>query len=41
MAPMADYDKEQWQAEERSRDEAQTAFRDKMAKSRQRSSTPS
>jgi len=34
---MADYDKEQWQAEERSRDEAQTAFRDKMAKSRQRS----
>lgn len=34
---MSDYDKQQWQAEQAARDDAQTAFRDKMAKSRERS----
>tara|TARA_R110002020_G_scaffold65084_8_gene172098 strand:+ start:698 stop:1324 length:627 start_codon:yes stop_codon:yes gene_type:complete len=34
---MSDYDKQQWQAEQAAREEAQTAFRDKMAKSRERS----
>jgi hypothetical protein len=39
---MSDYDKEnydkaQWQAEQEARDEAQTAYRDKMAKARERS----
>lgn len=34
---MSDYDKQQWQAEQVARDEAQTAFRDKMAKARERS----
>ena len=34
---MSDYDKQQWQAEQAARDEAQTAFRDKMAKARERS----
>ncbi len=34
---MSDYDKQKWQAEQAARDEAQTAFRDKMAKARERS----
>jgi hypothetical protein len=34
---MSDYDKEQWQAEQEARDEAQSAYRDKMAKARERS----
>jgi len=34
---MSDYDREQWQESERAREDAQTAFRDKMAKSRERS----
>lgn len=34
---MSDYDKQQWQAEQAARDEAQSVFRDKMAKSRERS----
>lgn len=34
---MSDYDKDQWQAEQEARDEAQTAYRDKMAKARERS----
>jgi len=34
---MSDYDKEQWQAEQDARDRAETAYRDKMQKARQRS----
>ena len=34
---MSDYDRQQWQAEQEARDEAQTAYRDKMAKARARS----
>lgn len=34
---MSDFDKQEWQAEQLARDEAQTAFRDKMAKARERS----
>lgn len=33
---MSDYDKEQWQAEETAREQAQNAYRDKMAKARAR-----
>jgi len=35
--PMSDFDKQQWQAEEAARDAATTAYRDKMAKARERS----
>ncbi len=34
---MSDYDKEQWQAEQTARDQAETAYRDKMTKARERS----
>jgi hypothetical protein len=34
---MSDYDKEQWQAEQAAQDSAQNAYRDKMAKARERS----
>jgi len=34
---MSDYDRELWQAEQIAQEEAQAAFRDKMAKARQRS----
>ena len=34
---MADYDREQWQEEQAARDQAETAYRDKMAKARERS----
>ena len=34
---MSDYDRDQWQADQVARDEAQTAFRDKMGKARERS----
>lgn len=34
---MSDYDREIWQAEQAAQDEAQTAYRDKMAKARERS----
>jgi len=34
---MSDYDRETWQAEQSLRDEAETAYRDKMAKARERS----
>lgn len=34
---MSDYDREQWQAEQAERDESQSAYRDKMAKARERS----
>lgn len=34
---MSDYDKEQWQAETEARERAETAYRDKMAKARERS----
>jgi len=34
---MSDYDKEQWQAEQEVRNSAQSAYRDKMAKARERS----
>lgn len=34
---MSDYDRDIWQAEQAARDEAQTAYRDKMAKARERS----
>ncbi len=34
---MSDYDRQNWQAEQEARDEAQTAYRDKMAKARERS----
>jgi len=36
---MSDYDKEQWQAEQAAQDQAQTAYRDKMARARQRSAS--
>jgi len=36
---MSDYDKEQWQAEEAAREASQTAYRDKMAKARERSAS--
>ena len=34
---MSDYDREQWQAEQDARDRAETTYRDKMQKARQRS----
>lgn len=34
---MSDYDRENWQAEQTARDEAETAYNDKMAKARERS----
>lgn len=34
---MSDYDREIWQAEQAAQDQAQTAYRDKMAKARERS----
>lgn len=34
---MSDYDREQWQAEQEAQTQAQTAYRDKMAKARERS----
>lgn len=34
---MSDYDRETWQAEQAARDQAQTAYRDKMTKARERS----
>lgn len=34
---MSDYDRERWQAEQVERDEAQTAYRDKMTRARERS----
>ena len=36
---MSDYDKEEWQAEQAAQDQAQTAYRDKMAKARARSAS--
>jgi hypothetical protein len=36
---MSDYDKEYWQAEQAAQEQAQTAYRDKMAKARQRSAS--
>lgn len=36
---MSDYDREQWQAEQVAQDQAQTAFRDKMARARERSAS--
>ncbi len=34
---MSDYDREQWQAEQSAREQADTAYRDKMARARERS----
>jgi len=34
---MSDYDRKNWQAEQEARDEAQSAYRDKMTKARERS----
>ncbi|GGX68964.1 hypothetical protein GCM10011309_18560 [Litorimonas cladophorae] len=34
---MSDYDREQWQAEQTAREQVETAYRDKMAKARERS----
>ena len=36
---MSDYDREQWQAEQAAQDQAQTAYRDKMARARERSAS--
>lgn len=36
---MSDYDREQWQAEQVAQDQVQTAYRDKMAKARERSAS--
>ena len=36
---MSDYDRETWQAEQAQRDQAETAYRDKMAKARERSAS--
>jgi len=36
---MSDYDREQWKAEQAAQDQAQTAYRDKMAKARERSAS--
>ncbi|MEP4051190.1 MAG: hypothetical protein ABJN22_02985 [Litorimonas sp.] len=36
---MSDYDREQWQAEQAIQDQAQSAYRDKMAKARERSAS--
>ena len=36
---MSDYDREKWQAEQAAQDQAQTAYRDKMAKARARSAS--
>ena len=36
---MSDYDKEQWQAEQAAQEQVQTAYRDKMAKARERSAS--
>ena len=36
---MSDYDREQWQAEQAAQEQAQTAYRDKMAKARERSAS--
>jgi len=36
---MSDYDREKWQAEEAAREQAQSAYRDKMTKARERSAS--
>ena len=36
---MSDYDREQWQAEQAAQEQVQTAYRDKMAKARERSAS--
>lgn len=36
---MSDYDKEQWQAEQAAQEQVQTAYRDKMARARERSAS--
>ena len=36
---MSDYDREHWQAEQAAQEQAQTAYRDKMARARQRSAS--
>lgn len=36
---MSDYDRETWQAEQAERDQAETAYRDKMARARERSAS--
>lgn len=36
---MSDYDREQWQAEQAAQDQARTAYRDKMARARERSAS--